>query len=72
MKITRAGVDIAKSIFHVHGVDRHGQCSAKQSSNAVNGSRRCVRGLSPAVRGAWKRVRAHTTGHGNFSSAGTE
>lgn len=23
MKITRAGVDIAKSVFHVHGVDRH-------------------------------------------------
>ena len=25
MKITRAGVDIAKSVFHVHGVDRHEQ-----------------------------------------------
>jgi transposase len=24
MKITRVGVDIAKSVFHVHGVDRHG------------------------------------------------
>ncbi len=23
MKITRAGVDIAKSVFHVHGVDSH-------------------------------------------------
>ena len=23
MKITRVGVDIAKSVFHVHGVDRH-------------------------------------------------
>ncbi len=23
MKITRAGVDIAKSVFHVHAVDRH-------------------------------------------------
>jgi len=23
MKITRAGIDIAKSVFHVHGVDRH-------------------------------------------------
>ncbi len=23
MKITRIGVDIVKSIFHVHGVDRH-------------------------------------------------
>lgn len=25
MKITRIGVDIAKTVFHVHGVDRHGQ-----------------------------------------------
>jgi transposase len=25
MKITRVGVDIAKSVFHVHGVDRHDQ-----------------------------------------------
>jgi len=25
MKITRIGVDIAKSVFHVHGVDRHGE-----------------------------------------------
>ena len=24
-KVTRVGVDIAKSVFHVHGVDRHGQ-----------------------------------------------
>lgn len=26
MHITRAGVDIAKSVFHVHAVDRHDQC----------------------------------------------
>ena len=25
MNITRVGVDIAKSVFHVHGVDRHDQ-----------------------------------------------
>lgn len=25
MTITRVGVDIAKSVFHVHGVDRHDQ-----------------------------------------------
>lgn len=23
MKVTRVGVDIAKRVFHVHGVDRH-------------------------------------------------
>ena len=26
MKSTRAGVDIAKHVFHVHAVDRHGRC----------------------------------------------
>lgn len=26
MKITLTGVDIAKSVFHLHAVDRHGQC----------------------------------------------
>lgn len=25
MNVIRVGVDIAKSVFHVHGVDRHGQ-----------------------------------------------
>jgi len=25
MNIIRVGVDIAKSVFHIHGVDRHGQ-----------------------------------------------
>lgn len=25
MSISRVGVDIAKSVFHVHGVDRHDQ-----------------------------------------------
>jgi hypothetical protein len=25
MNISRVGVDIAKSVFHVHGVDRHDQ-----------------------------------------------
>ncbi len=25
MKLSRAGVDIAKSVFHVHAVDRHEQ-----------------------------------------------
>ncbi len=26
MTIIRVGVDIAKSVFHVHGVDRQGKC----------------------------------------------
>ena len=30
MKITRVGVDLAKSVFQVHGVDRSGQCVWKR------------------------------------------
>ena len=29
MKITRVGVDLAKSVFQVHGVDRHGKAIFK-------------------------------------------
>jgi len=30
MKITRVGVDLAKNVFQVHGVDRHGKCVWKR------------------------------------------
>lgn len=30
MKITRIGVDIAKSVFHVHAIDRHGRVQWRQ------------------------------------------
>ena len=42
MNITRVGVDIAKSVFHVHGVDRHdqvqwqGKYTRKKWLNAVS------------------------------------
>ena len=37
MKITRIGVDIAKTVFHVHGIDRHGRVQWQASSSASSG-----------------------------------
>ena len=36
MKITRIGVDLAKNVFQVHGVDRHGQCVWKRQLKRSN------------------------------------
>lgn len=30
MKITRVGLDIAKQVFQVHGVDEHGKAKARR------------------------------------------
>ena len=30
MKITRVGVDLAKNVFQVHGVNEHGKCVWKR------------------------------------------
>ncbi len=42
MNITRVGVDIAKSVFHVHAVDRHENTQWQAKLNAVNGLNCCV------------------------------
>src|SRR3954470_15986135 len=30
MKITTIGIDLAKSVFSIHGVDQHGKCALKR------------------------------------------
>ncbi len=30
MKITTMGIDLAKSVFSIHGVDEHGKCVLKK------------------------------------------
>ena len=39
MKITTIGIDLAKSVFQLHGVDAHGKVGLSSSS----GARRCRR-----------------------------
>ena len=52
MNITRVGVDIAKSVFHVHSVDRHDQvqwCGKYSRAKWLDAheSRRSVRSRHP-------------------------
>ena len=71
MKITRVGVDIAKTVFHVHGVDRHGHTQWQAKLKRANGWMRYVSGSRSAAKWAWRLVRAHTTGPESFSAEGT-
>ena len=70
MKITRAGVDIAKSVFHVHAVDRHDtpqwQAKLKRSQwlDVLCERLRLVR------RWVWRRVRVPIIGGENFRKGG--
>ena len=34
MKITTVGIDLAKSVFQIHGVDERGQDAAAQATEA--------------------------------------
>jgi transposase len=46
MQLTTVGLDIAKSVFQVHGVDRHGKVVLRKSRHAPAMSRT----LDPAQR----------------------
>jgi hypothetical protein len=37
MEINRVGVDLAKNVFQLHGVDRHGQTVLKRRLSRDNG-----------------------------------
>lgn len=66
MKLMRIGVDLAKNVFQIHGVDRHEQPVWRQRLFANAGCKRCWRRLNPAVRSAWKVVAVRTIGRGNY------
>ena len=42
MKINRIGVDIAKSVFHVHAIDRHGKVLWQAKLKRDKMYRRCT------------------------------
>jgi transposase len=60
MKITTIGIDLAKSVFQIHGVDGHGKTllkkQIKRSEMATFFSN------IPPVSSAWKHVAEHITG----------
>ena len=60
MVIVYVGIDLAKNVFAVHGVDEHGQPALGwRTTNCTNWLRRC----HPA-RLASKLAQGRTTGHG--------
>ena len=72
MKLIRVGVDLAKNVFQVHGVDRHEKAvwrrRACAESNWLQGIARD--GVNPAARSAWRRAVARTTGRGKLQARG--
>lgn len=64
MNIIRVGVDIAKSVFHVHGVDQTAtaKLSGKVSILAASGLMHSAGKYQLAPRLAWRLVRLLTTG----------
>src|SRR5215213_7115288 len=62
-EITTVGLDLAKNVFQVHGVDAEGATVLRKRF----GGRRCWRSSAScrAVWWEWKRVRQRTIGHEN-------
>ncbi|MGB5763687.1 MAG: hypothetical protein WBM58_14185 [Sedimenticolaceae bacterium] len=66
MNLSRAGVDIAKSVFHVHVVDRHGQPKWRAKlKRTTSGWMRYVNALLLALRWGWRPVPRPITGPGS-------
>ena len=69
MKMTTIGLDLAKNIFQVHGVDEQGQVVLKKSLKRTK-----VLPFSPTwnrVALAWRPVAARTIGRGNLNGSDT-
>jgi len=64
MQLTRVGVDLAKQVFQVHGVDRAGRpvwCKRLKRSRWIA---ELERAAEPGAEIGWKLVAALTTGPG--------
>jgi len=64
MKVTTLGIDLAKSIFQLHGVDEHGKV-AVQKRVTHDKLLATVAQLPPCVM-SWKPVRVPRIGCGSF------
>ena len=69
MKLMRIGVDLAKNVFQIHGVDRMSNQSGGSVYLVIAGCKRCWTRSSPAVRSAWKVVAVRTIGRGSYRHA---
>jgi hypothetical protein len=62
MNLSRAGVGIAKSVFHEHTVDRLTNPGGKPDSGVMNGWLLCVSVLPPVRRWEWRPAPQPITG----------
>lgn len=69
MEITTIGVDLAKSVFQVHGVDRHGKTVLRKQFRRDHVAN-FMANLPPCLVG-WKLVAARITGRASCSASGT-
>jgi hypothetical protein len=65
MRLRRIGVDLAKNVFQIHGVDSHERPVWRNGCRENAGCKRCLKTSSRAVRSGWKVAVVHTIGHGN-------
>lgn len=65
MKLMRIGVDLAKNVFQIHGVDRHEKPIWRQRLSRDRWLQTVLERSSPDVRLAWRVAAVHITGRGN-------
>jgi hypothetical protein len=70
MQIPTVGIDLAKNVFHTHGVNEHGKAVLRKQmrrEQVAAFSRICR-----AARSGWKLAVAHTTGRASSMSPVTQ
>ena len=68
-EVSTIGVDIAKSVFQIHGVDADGMVVIRRRVGRAK-VLEFLAGLPPCSL-AWKRVQRHTSGRASSRSSGT-
>ena len=63
MELIRVGVDLAKNVFQVHGVDQSEKPAWQRRLTRQRWLEMVVKTVEPVARSVWKPVRVHTTGH---------
>ncbi len=69
MKITTVGIDLAKNVFQVHGVNEHGKTVLKKQLKRDQVAEFFA--TLHHVWSAWKPAAAHTTGRASWAASVT-
>jgi transposase len=69
MKLKRIGVDLAKNVFQIHGVDSHEKSVWRQQLSRERWLQTVLEKSSQAVKSGWKVVVVCIIGRGSFGRA---